>query len=119
MTAAVLKARKELQRNPESEPETLGNLQQQFLRTLPRSVPPGLGDELFAWAWPRTLDQNRNDLLGDLCDLFSMDYDEQADPLTPDDWAYISDIVSDFDQDLELSLLQYIMIRVVDHGALD
>ena len=56
--------------------------------------------------------------LGDVIDLFNLEYDEQADPLFREDWDYIRDSVSDFALELDMDLVNYVMQLVVAKGFL-
>ncbi|WP_455381737.1 hypothetical protein [Salinispira pacifica] len=60
-----------------------------------------------------------SEYLGDVIDLFNLDYDEEHDPLLPDDWEYIRDTVSDFALDLDMNLVNYVMQLVVAKGYIE
>ncbi len=53
-----------------------------------------------------------------MVDLFWMQYDDEADPLSREDWSVLRDLIDEHAQELELSLVQYVMERVVSHKAL-
>lgn len=57
-------------------------------------------------------------LVADLIDLFWMQYDDRADPFTPEEWRYVRDLVDAYALELEMPLVQYIMERVVEHGEI-
>ena len=56
--------------------------------------------------------------LADAADLFLGDYDTDNDPLLPDDWEFVRDIVSERATDLDMDLVSYLMKLVVDHGRI-
>lgn len=53
--------------------------------------------------------------LADVADLFALQYDEEHDPIHPDDWSLIGDIVNDYALDLDMQTVNYVMKLVVDH----
>jgi hypothetical protein len=53
--------------------------------------------------------------LADVADLFAHQYDEENDPIHPDDWELIGDIVNDYALDLDMETVNYVMKLVVDH----
>jgi hypothetical protein len=53
--------------------------------------------------------------LADVADLFSLQYDEKNDPLHPDDWELVGDLVNDYALDLDMETVNYVMRLVVDH----
>ncbi|MFP4330010.1 MAG: hypothetical protein ACLFP6_04760 [Spirochaetaceae bacterium] len=102
-------------RKSASEQEFPGQLEQRFQRFLP-GLPPELTQELFAHCYERW-EQGAGDLIfGDVLDLMQQQYDEQNDPLTPQDWESIRDIVSSYAVDIDMHLLTYIMQLVVERG---
>lgn len=56
--------------------------------------------------------------LADVIDIFWESYDEEHDPIGPDDWAAISEITSDYALELDMQLVSYVMTLAVDHHAL-
>ena len=56
--------------------------------------------------------------LSDFIDLFALQYDEQNDPLHPDDWSLIGEVVNDYAHDLDMPTVNYVMRLVVDHKGL-
>lgn len=53
--------------------------------------------------------------LADIADLFALQYDERNDPIHPDDWRLIGEIVNDYALDLDMPTINYVMRLVVDH----
>lgn len=53
--------------------------------------------------------------LADVADLLTLQYDEENDPLHPDDWELIGDLVNDYALDLDMETVNYVMKLVVDH----
>lgn len=53
--------------------------------------------------------------LADVADLLTLQYDEEHDPIHPDDWELIGDIVNDYALDLDMETVNYVMKLVVDH----
>ena len=53
--------------------------------------------------------------LADIADLFALQYDERNDPIHPDDWRLLGEIVNDYALDLDMPTLTYVMRLVVDH----
>ncbi len=51
----------------------------------------------------------------DVADLFALQYDEKNDPIHPDDWRLIGEIVNDYAFDLDMTTVNYVMALVVDH----
>jgi len=74
-------------------------------------------NEIFAYGWEKT-SEGRNEILCDFCDLLLLDYDELSDPLTQEDWEFISDVISEYSTVLDMELVEYVMMRVVEHKAL-
>jgi hypothetical protein len=90
-----------------------------FLRHAP-NLPGGIASEVFVHAVQS--DRSPEELpqyLADLVDLLWMQYDDDADPLHQDDWTFLRDLVDENAVDLDLTLVQYVMERVVSHHALD
>jgi hypothetical protein len=89
-------------------------------------VPPEMAEELFEYFYDRAVPDEtpfyvaveRLSLLGDVVDLFYADYDDEADPLAESDWIALRDIVSSYAVTLDMELVNYIMKRVLDHGAI-
>ena len=51
----------------------------------------------------------------DVADLFALQYDEKNDPIHPDDWKLIGEIVNEYAVDLDMPTVNYVMTLVVDH----
>lgn len=116
MTRVMLDALKESTLAPQKIDEARSFARKIFDKSLPRGLPTSLSGDLFDWVWDEAANQNRPELAGDVLDLFGMDYDELAKPLNKGDWEIVSDLVAQYDQDLDMELLQYLMIQVVENG---
>lgn len=95
-------------------------LEELFQKSLPQ-LPRGIGLEIYAHATQgeRGHDPDQlHQLLADMVDLLWMQYDDEANPLTREDWELIRDLIDEHAQDLELTLVQYVMERVVSNHAL-
>ena len=90
-------------------------LEQRFLHYLP-GLPKELGQELFAHCYTRWEDNAGDLVFGDVLDLMHMQYDDQNDPLSDEDWEAIREIVSTYAVDLVMHLVTYIMQLVVERG---
>ena len=100
-----------------STPETR---KEELFRKAVSHVPTALASELFEAISREITVGNRPDTLyGDVIDLLHQDYDERDDPLTPGDWDLLRDLINDYALELELSLVQYVMERVVERGRID
>ena len=53
--------------------------------------------------------------LADVADLFALQYDEKNDPIHPDDWRLVGEIVNEYAFDLDMTTVNYVMALVVDH----
>ena len=115
---AIADGKKEIALYPglDTEIKVARRVSEIFAKPLNR-LPRPLVNEIFAFAWPRTLESNP-DILGDFCDLFLRDYDEVTDPLELQDWEFVSDLVNEYGTVLEIDLIEYIMMRVLEHKAL-
>lgn len=86
-------------------------------------LPESMGDDIFELVTDRILarmdpgalffDEAR--YLADVADLFGLQYDEENDPIHPDDWRLIGEIVNDYALDLDMPTINYVMRIVVDH----
>ncbi|TVR72094.1 MAG: hypothetical protein EA427_03620 [Spirochaetaceae bacterium] len=95
-------------------------LEELFLRHLPR-LPRGIGLELYRHATQSDRGTDRDQLhqlLADMVDLLWMEYDDEANPLTREDWEVLRDLIDEHAQELDLNLVQYVMERVVSNRAL-
>lgn len=94
------------------------DLETLFLRHLP-GLPEGFGGAVFAYVMDSDREAaEKQQLLADLLDLTWMQYDDQADPLSREDWSFLRDLIDEYAPELELDLVQYVMERVVSHHAL-
>jgi hypothetical protein len=84
-----------------------------------RGYPSPFVSELFAYALDR-VEQGTAEvsLFGVIIDLLWRDYDDQGDPLSSQDWEFLRDLVDEYAGDLDMAAIQYIMERVVSHGAI-
>ncbi|MFA7566023.1 MAG: hypothetical protein WCY01_03285 [Alkalispirochaeta sp.] len=57
-------------------------------------------------------------LMADIIDLLWMQYDDQNDPFVIQDWEYVRELINENATELDMDLVQYVMERVVDHGAI-
>ena len=98
--------------SPEAFPK---ELEGRFHRFLP-GLPPELTQELFSHCYERW-ERGAGDLIfGDILDLMHQHYDEENDPLSPEDWEAVREIVSTYAVDLDMHLVTYVMQRVVERG---
>ena len=89
-------------------------------------MPPEMVEEIFEHFYERSVPTNtpfyiaieRLEVLGDVVDLLNNDYDDEADPFTASDWEALRDIVSAYAVELDMSLVNYVMTRVVEHGRI-
>ena len=72
-------------------------------------------DRLIARMDPDALFLDEARYLADVADLFSLQYDEENDPIHPDDWQLLGEIVNDYAFDLDMPTVNYTMKLVVDH----
>ena len=112
-------------------PAETRTLEELFLKHLP-PLPEGMGAEVFEHALQLGLDRDEtaeptgagadpeetHQLLADLVDLLWMQYDDEADPLTKENWAFLRDLMDEYASELDLPMVQYVMERVVSHHAL-
>ena len=91
---------------------------------LTSALPEQMRDEVFQYLVDRYAARGAQfpdffaytDYLGDFIDLLNLDYDEQRDPLFPEDWEYLRDIMSDFAEDLDMGVVSYTMGLVLKKG---
>ncbi len=96
-----------------------------FSHSLP-GMPTEMVQELFAHFYARAVPVDtpfyiaieRLEVLGDVIDLLSSDYDDEADPIPAEDWQAVRDIVSPYAVDLDMGLVNYVMKRVLEHGQI-
>ena len=86
-------------------------------------LPAQLVEEVYELVTDRIVERAENEAsfideaqyLADVADLLTLQYDEENDPLHPDDWEIIGDLVNDYALDLDMETLNYVMKLVVDH----
>jgi len=93
-----------------------------FLQSV-AGVPEDLLEELFQQFFienpPGEADlHDRAEIIPDLVDLLYENLDDRRDPFDREQWHTIGEVVSEFGIELDESLLNYIMMRVVEHRAL-
>lgn len=94
------------------------DLEAYFIRQVPQ-VGNELAADLFAHIWQSRSDfTDRTQSLGDILDLLFQQYDDETDPLTQEDWEVLRDSIDQHALDLDMSLVQYVMERVVAHHAI-
>ncbi|POQ99069.1 hypothetical protein AU468_10650 [Alkalispirochaeta sphaeroplastigenens] len=98
-----------------TEQDQLESLFARFLGAVPRELARDLLDHTLETAGTRDEAQQK---LADLVDLFWLQYDDAADPLTFPDWELLRETVNTWAQELDIDLVQYIMERVLTHKAL-
>ena len=93
-------------------------LEEQFTRQLSH-LPADLTADMFGHCTTtRTSADEQIQVLADMLDLMHQQYDDDADPLTVEDWQALRDIIDQYALDLQMELVQYVMERVVSHRAL-
>lgn len=98
----------------------------QAFRTMLNDLPDDMVEELFEHITDRIIERSEDSeafidqarYLADVADLFSFQYDEENDPIHPNDWQLIGEVVNDFALDMDMQTLNYVMTRVVDHGGI-
>lgn len=102
---------------PDSE-EYFAALAELITRHL-RSFPESMTSDIMDYAIANSDDtESAVRLIADVIDLLWMQYDDHNDPFTHPQWEYIRDVTNEYALDLDMPLVQYIMERVVDHGAI-
>lgn len=103
--------------SPESEEylPALREIMDRHLRQFPESMVSDILDNALAVSADTERAVTR---IADTIDLLWMQYDDQNDPFTSEDWQYIRDVVDAYAVELDMPLIQYIMERVVAHNAL-
>ena len=82
-------------------------------------LPEEMANEVFDYAFQKDSEAGTPaTTIADMIDLLWMQYDDQNDPLDENDWRFIRDLTDQFAIELEMTLVQYIMERVVDHKAI-
>jgi len=98
---------------------TQAEMQRAFSAAAP-PVPDAMSEEIFEYFFQRAPEgdtQAAAALLGDVADLLGAEYDEQADPLAPEDWEFMKEVVSEYAAELDMDLVNYVMKLVVAHGG--
>jgi len=115
---ALADTRKEVLLHPgiETEIQVARKMSMAFGKPLGK-LPKAMINEIFAYGWEKT-NEGRDQILGDFCDLLLLDYDELNDPLSLEDWEFISDVISEYGTVIDMDLVEYVMMRVVEHKAL-
>ncbi|MEX2443156.1 MAG: hypothetical protein WD492_06115 [Alkalispirochaeta sp.] len=94
------------------------DLEQRFAKQLSH-LPAEAAAELFSHCTTtRTDGDEQVQVLGDVLDLLHQQYDDEADPLLPEDWVLLREIIDQHAGELDMDLIQYVMERVVSHRAL-
>ncbi|MFW6293559.1 MAG: hypothetical protein ACOC7V_14735, partial [Spirochaetota bacterium] len=73
-------------------------------------LPEAMVEEVYELVTDRILERAEEDAifideaeyLADVADLLTLQYDEENDPLHPDDWELIGDLVNDYALDLDM-----------------
>ena len=82
-------------------------------------LPAGLMSDLFMHGvQSREHPDERRQALGDLLDLVWLQYDDSADPLDERDWSTVRDVIDQYAMSLDMSLVHYVMERVMSHHAI-
>lgn len=86
-------------------------------------VPQALLEELFQQFFPDDLPDegglaDRAEILPDLVDLLYENLDDRRDPFDREQWHAIGEVIAEFGAELDETLLNYVMTRVVEHRAL-
>jgi len=102
--------------------EKIDQINETFLKSV-KGVPEDLLADLFQQIFLESPPQkdtleDRIEIIPDLIDLFYENLDDRRDPFKKEQWHIIGEVVSEFAMDLDESLLNYIMMRVVEHRAL-
>lgn len=94
-------------------------LEERFTKQLSH-LPADAAAELFAHCLATRPDADEHmQVLGDILDLLHQQYDDDADPLLPEDWFLLREIIDQHADELDMTLIQYVMERVVSHKALE
>ena len=95
-------------------------------RSMMNDLPDDMVEELFEHITDRIIERaddseafiDQARYLADVADLFTFQYDGENDPIHPNDWQLIGEVVNDFALDIDMQTLNYVMTRVVDHGGI-
>jgi len=96
-----------------------------YFFTSMRDQPENLRYDLFDhWSEEAANDPDRKnfdwltDRLSILIDLFQGEYDDAGDPLSPDEWDFVREAVSESAEEIEVETLTYVMQHIVERGRL-
>jgi len=100
----------------------IDQLNDTFIRSV-SGVPQALLEELFQQFFPDVPTNaaglaDRAEILPDLVDLLYENLDDRRDPFNREQWRAIGEIIAEFGAELDETLLNYVMTRVVEHRAL-
>ena len=109
----------------ESAPEDLEPMIRSAFTMLLDSLPAGMADAVFDQFWDAVVRRSDGErplvddarYLADVVDLFSGQYDVDHDPLHPNDWALVGDLVNDYAVEMDMGTVTEIMSLVVDHDG--
>lgn len=105
-----------------SAEEKTDKLKKNFFQNV-KGVPEEFLEELFSLFFPADSISDKDlleqaGLIPDLIELLYEDFDDRRDPFSISQWHEIGEVVSEFGIELDESLLNYIMSKVVERGAL-
>jgi hypothetical protein len=108
-----------IRKHAAGDPEVFArDLEERFTRQL-SPLPAEAAAELFSHCTTTRTDVDEQvQVLGDIIDLLHQQYDDAADPLLPEDWILLREIIDQHADELDMALIQYVMERVVSHRAL-
>ena len=97
-------------------------LKRDFLRSV-GGVPEEFLEEMFALFFMEDVRNDtdlihRSEQLPELVGLLNENFDDRRDPFSREQWHLIGEVISEFGSELDESLLNYVMTRVVDRRAL-
>ncbi len=119
-TSEFMRSCKQLRKkyNFESGPEFLDKLKELFLGALGQGEDMSL--ELFDYCIGSDgFEDGHAEKLGDMVDLFAMDYDMNYNQLGEEDWDYLKDLVNAYALDMDMNVVTYVMQHVVEAGVFD
>ena len=56
--------------------------------------------------------------MGAMLDLFLLNYDNEGDPLSREDWQFVRDSIDAFAVDMDMDVVNYVMALILEKGAL-
>jgi len=96
--------------------EFLEDLKHLFVRAL--GQPEELTLELMDYCCPgETFEDELQERMGDIVDLFRLDLDENSSRLTQSDWEYLKDLVNSWAMDMDMDVVTYVMQHIVSQGG--